>query len=121
MSKIKTIQILATIISKLDIKPVIHALKNADIFTESKDAKSALDQLTGEKKAELALLIVAELTPQLGAIGADIPEFVALYYGVSREEADEKDFGEVVRDLLGDEGIRSFFATALRKKVERAH
>ena len=38
-----------------------------------------------------------------------------------REEADEKDFGEVVRDLLGDEGIRSFFATALRKKVERAH
>ncbi len=116
---IKTIPVLTGIISKIDMKPVIKALKTADIFAESKNAQDALDQLTGEKKAELALLIVSELTPQLGAIGADIPEFVALHYGITREEAGEKDLGEVIKDLLADSGLRNFFGTALRKKVER--
>lgn len=121
MLKIKTIPVLSRIISKIDLKPVIRALKNADIFDKSENAKEAVKQLNKEKAAELAFEIISEITPQLDKIGEDLPEFVSLYYGITREEADEKDFGEVVNDLIHDEGIRGFFSTALRKKVEREH
>ncbi len=119
MLKIKTIPVLTRIISKLDLKPVIEIFKNADIFKEAKGKKDALKQLSGEKATELGFAMLAEITPQLGAVGEDLPEFVALYYGISIEEAAEKDFAEVLNDLIHDEGIRGFFATALRKKVER--
>ena len=115
MLKIKTIPVLTRIISKIDVE----SLKNADIFKESKGKKDALKQLSGEKAVELGFEILPEITVQLGAIGEDIPEFVALYYGISEEEAAEKDFAEVLNDLVHDEGIRGFFSTALRKKVGR--
>lgn len=119
MLKIKTIPVLTRIISKIDVKPIVESLKNADIFKESKGKKDALKQLSGEKAVELGFEILPEITVQLGAIGEDIPEFVALYYGISEEEAAEKDFAEVFNDLIHDEGIRGFFSTALRKKVGR--
>ena len=121
MLKIKTIPVLSRIVSKIDLKPVIGALKRADIFDKSENAKEAIKQLNKEKAAELAFEIISEITPQLDRIGEDLPEFVALYYGVSAEEAAEKDFAEVIHDLINDEGIRGFFSTALRKKVEREH
>ena len=119
MLKIKTIPVLTRIISKLDIKPIVNSLKNADIFKESKGKKDALKQLSGEKAVELGFELLPEITAQLGVIGEDIPQFVATYYGISSEEAAEKDFAEVLNDIIHDEGIRGFFATALRKKVER--
>lgn len=119
MLKIKTIPVLTRIISKLDLKPVIELFKSADIFKDAKNKGDALKQLSGEKAAELGFTMLAEITPQLGAVGEDLPEFVALYYGISEEEAAEKDFAEVLNDLIHDEGIRGFFSTALRKKVGR--
>lgn len=121
MLKIKTIPVLTRIISKLDTKPVLDALKDADIFDKANGKKDAVKQLSGEKAAELGFNVLAAITPQLGRIGEDIPEFVSLYYGISREEADEKDLAEVINDLINDKGIRDFFATALRKKAEREH
>ena len=53
MLKIKTIPVLTRIISKIDVKPIVESLKNADIFKESKGKKDALKQLSGEKAVEL--------------------------------------------------------------------
>lgn len=119
MLKIKTVPVLTRIIAKLDLNPAIAALKEADIFAESKDKAEALKQLTNEKAAELAFQILAAVTPQLDKIGEDIPEFVALYKGVSLEEAGEMDLAEIVNDVIHDEGITGFFKNALRKKAER--
>lgn len=121
MLTVKTIPVITRIISKLDTKPIIRILKESDIFEEAHGKKEALAQLKGEKAVELGMEIFSEMTPQLGVIGADIPEIVALYYGISQEEANEKDIAEVINDLIHDEGIKSFFSTALRKKVEREH
>lgn len=118
MLKVKTIPILSRIISKLDIAPIVSVLKKTDVFKESKGKKDALKQLSSEKIVELGFEVLPEITAQLGNIGDDIPEFIALYYGVSREEAGEKDFSEVLNDLIHDKGIRTFFKTALRKKAE---
>jgi hypothetical protein len=52
MLKIKTIPVLTRIISKIDVKPIVQTLKNADIFKESKGKKDALKQLSGEKAAK---------------------------------------------------------------------
>lgn len=119
MLKVKTIPVLLRIISKLDIAPIVSALKKADVFKESKGKKDALKQLSGEKIVELGLTVLPEITAQLCNIGGDIPEFVSVYYGISIEEANERDFSEVLNDLIHDEGIRAFFKTALRKKAER--
>lgn len=121
MLKIKTIPVLSRIVSKIDIKPIVASLKNADVFKEAKGKKDALKQLSGEKAAELGFEILPEITNQIGVIGEDIPEFVSLYYGISQEEANEKDIGEVINDLIHDTGIRTFFATALRKKAGHIH
>lgn len=118
MLKIKTVPVLTRIIAKLDLKPAIETLKNADIFAESKNKNEAIQQLTKEKAAELAFDILAAITPQLGKIGEDIPEFVSLYKGVSLEEAGEYDLFEIVSEIIHDEGITGFFKNALRKKAE---
>ena len=120
MLKIKTIPVLTRIVSKIDLKPVVEALKNADIFKEAKNKQDALSQLSGEKALELGFEILPAITGQLGMIGEELPEFVALYYDISIEEAGEKDIADVFRDILPDKGILNFFSTALRKKVERA-
>lgn len=121
MLTVKTIPVITRIISKLDTKPIIRILKESDIFEEAHGKKEALAQLKGEKAVELGMEIFAEMTPQLAVVGEDIPEFVSLYYGVPKEEAENKDIAEVINDLIHDEGIKSFFSTALRKKVEREH
>lgn len=119
MLTIKTMPMLLKIVGKLDIKPAISMLKELDIFEEPTDKGDAMRQLSREKVGELALAIIAELTPQLGRIADDLPPLVAAYYDISLEEANKKDAAEVINDLIHDEGIVSFFKRALRKKVEQ--
>ena len=118
MLKVKTVPVLARIIAKLDVKPIVKKLREADIFANNADKEQALEEIKGEKAVELGFELIAEITPQLDKIGDDIPEFIALYKGVSLEEAGEMDFSEVLNELIYDEGIRNFFKNALRRKVE---
>ncbi len=119
MLKVKTIPVLSRMTAKLDTKPIVQTLKNADIFKNTGSKKEALAEIKGDKAVELGFELIAEITPQLDRIGDDIPEFVSLYKGVSLDEAGEYDFAEILNELINDEGIRNFFGTALRRKVER--
>ncbi len=121
MLKVKTIPVLSRMIAKLDTKPIVETLKNADIFKNTGSKTEALAEIKGEKAVELGFELIAEITPQLDRIGDDIPEFISLYKGVSLEEAGEFDFAEVLNEIINDEGIRNFFKNALRKKVEQEH
>ncbi len=120
MLTIGTMPIMLKIVGKLDIKPVISMLKNLDIFEEPKDgedAKDALKKLSREKVGVLACEVFAEITPQLGKIADDLPPLVAAYKGISVAEAQKLDAAEVINELVNDEGVRSFFKRALRKKA----
>lgn len=123
MLKIATIPVISRMISKIDLAPIIERVKTVDIFDDTVQEegaeKGAKKALSPEKVGVLGAEVIAELMPQLDKIGADIPEFVALYKGVSLKEANELDFAEVLNELVYDEGIRSFFTVALRKKVEQ--
>ena len=118
MLTIRTMPILLKIVGKLDITPVVNALKGADIFDEPSDAENAVKQLSKEKIGLLGMTVIGELTPQLGKIADDIPALVAAYKGITPSEAEAMDAAEVINELINDDGIRSFFKTALRKKVE---
>lgn len=118
MLKIKTVPVLTRMISKIDVKPVLSALKNADVFDAAANKQDAMKQLTAEKAGELAFELLGEITPQLDKIGEEIPQFVSLYKDVTLEEAGEMDLGEIINELINDEGIRTFISRALRKKVE---
>lgn len=111
MIKISAIPVLTRIVSKLDLKPVMDKLKEIDIFSDKQTG------VTKEQAGILAFELIAAISPQLGKIGEDIPEFVALYKGVSIAEANELDFAAVIGELIADEGIKSFFSTALRQKA----
>lgn len=113
MIKIALVPIMARILSKLDIKPVITKLKSIDIFEKGQQ------KVSNEEMGIIAFEILTDITPQLDKIGADIPEFVAAYKGVSIAEANELDFADIINEIISDEGILTFFKRALRKKVER--
>ena len=121
MLKISVLPHLLKIVSKLDIKPAIAVLKGLDIFenVEGKGKDAVKNELSREKLGILASEIFAELTPQLGKIADDIPPLVAVYKGVSVEEAMDLDATEVINEIMNDEGIVSFFKRALQKKVEQ--
>lgn len=121
MLKVKIIPLLSRIASKIDTKPIVEKLKAADIFKEAKDKNGAIAQLKGDKVVELGCELLPEILPQLGAIGEDIPTLIALHYGVSVEEAGEKNLLEALKDIFSDSGITSFFKTALQKKAEQGH
>ena len=120
MLTIGTMPIMLKIVGKLDIKPVISMLKNLDIFEEPKDAedaKDALKKLSKEKVGVLACEVLAEITPQLGKIADDLPPLVAAYKGISVAEAQKLDAAEVINEFINDEGVKTFFKRALRKKA----
>ena len=121
MLKIKTSPVLLRIISKLDVKPIMEKMKEANIFKDTGSKSAALAEIKGEKAVELGFELIAEIMPQLYKIADDFTEFVSLYEGVTIEEAMEYDLAEIINKLINDEGIRNFFSTALRKKVEREH
>lgn len=112
MLKISMIPVMTRIVSKLDLKPVFARLKDVDIFEDGKVAMSM------EQVGLLLAEVFAEIAPQLDKVGAEIPEFVALYKGMTVEEAGELDIFEVFKELKTDKGILDFFGSALQKKVE---
>lgn len=114
MLKIAMVPIMTRMISKLDLTTAIDQLKSLDIFDSKQKG------ITAEQAGILAFEIISGLTPQLDKIGKDIPEFVALYKGISVEAAGEIDLAEIVAELKNDEGILNFFKRALRRNVERA-
>lgn len=119
MLTIKTIPMLLKIVAKLDMKPVINKLKEADIFDEPTGAEDAMKQLSKEKVATLAFETLAEITPQLGKIADDLPPLVAAYKCTSIAEAERLDAAEVINEFIRDEGVTTFFKRALRKKAEQ--
>ncbi len=119
MLKVATIPVLTRMLAKIDITPIIERLKGIDIFKAPESAEEAKKELDPEKVGVVGAEIIAEIMPQIDKIGADIPEFIALYKGVSLKEANELDFAVVLNELINDSGIRSFFSVALRRKVEQ--
>ncbi len=119
MFNIKALSILLKITSKLDLTPVVDKLKNLDIFSEAKSSKEALSQLTKEKAGLIAAEMMSALLPQLDTVSNFLPELVAAYKNVSVDEAEKLDAIEILKEIMGDEGIINFFKSALRKKVEQ--
>jgi hypothetical protein len=119
MLNVQTMQTLLRITSRLDLTPVIDVLKDADIFTDAKDKKEAIQQITSEKAGELAVTAISALLPQLDAVADFLPELVARYKGISIEDAAKVDAFEVIDELIHDEGMTSFFKRALRGKAKQ--
>ena len=119
MLNVQTMQTLLRITSRLDLTPVIDVLKGADIFTDAKDKKEAIQQITSEKAGELAVTAISALLPQLDAVADFLPELVARYKGISVEDAAKADAFEVIDELIHDEGMTSFFKRALRGKAKQ--
>lgn len=118
MLTLKTIPVLLKIVGKLDLKPLIGVLKEADIFKDPESSRDAIDQLSKEKLGLIAVEAIAALTPQLGKIADDLPELAAAYKGISLEDAYNLDAAEIIGEIIHDEGIKSFFGGLLRKKEE---
>jgi hypothetical protein len=106
------IPVMTRIIANIDLKPVIKEIKECNVFDEK-------EKPTKEQNIEFAFQLFSVLAPQLDKIGADIPEFVSLYKGVSIAEANEMDITEIIKDLSSEKGIVDFFKRALQKKVEQ--
>ena len=121
MLTIETVPQLFKIISKIDAKPIIEKLKNLDVWDDSKidENGNPVIEIDREKVGVLAFEIITDITPQLGKIGGDIPEFIAIYKSISVEEAKRLDLAEVINELINDEGIVNFFKRALKKKIEQ--
>lgn len=119
MLTVRTLPILLKIVGKLDLKPLIGALKELDIFDDVKSATEVTQQLSKEKLGIVAFEVIAALAPQLGKIADDLPQLAAVYKGIGLEEANELDAAELINDLINDEGVTSFFKRALRKKAEQ--
>lgn len=119
MLNVQTMQTLLRITSRLDLTPVIDVLKDADIFTDAKDKKEAIQQITSEKAGELAVTAISALLPQLDAVADFLPELVARYKDISIEDAAKVDAFEVIDELIHDEGMTSFFKRALRGEVKQ--
>lgn len=121
MLTIQTVPQLFKIVSKLDAKPIIERLKNLDVWDENAkdDDGNPVKTLDKEKVGILVFEILAEVTPQLGKIGDDVPELIALYKNVSVEEANKLNFAEVLNELINDDGVVNFFRLAFKKKAEQ--
>ena len=118
MLTIRTMPILLKIAGKLDINPIIAKLREADIFDDPNGKEDAIKQMSKEKLGLLGMEILSVISPQLGRIADDIPPLVAAYKGITLKEAEELDAAEVISEIIHDEGIRGFFANALRKRAE---
>ncbi|MDR1001678.1 MAG: hypothetical protein LBL82_00185 [Oscillospiraceae bacterium] len=121
MITIEMLPILMKIAAKLDLAPIIERVKGADIFEAATDKSEIIKQLSREKLGFLAGEVLSEILPQLGRIADDLPLFVSVYKEVTLDEAKKLDAAEVINEIINDQGIRSFFSRAIRKKVEQTH
>jgi hypothetical protein len=113
MLRIATTPYLMKIVAKIDLRPVIEKLKDNDLFDNDKPVSEQLDK---EKLGIIGMDILSEITPQLGKIADDIVPLVAAYKNVSVEDAENLDALEMISEIINDEGIVSFFKSALQKK-----
>jgi len=118
MLNIKTMPLLLKIVSRIDIAPVIERVKSLDVFKDSKNPQEALTQLKSDKAVEVAAEVLAAIMPQFDKIADYIPELVAAYKNITVTEAEQLDAAEVINEIIFDDGIKSFFSRALRRKVE---
>ena len=114
MLTIRMLPTLSKIVGKLDAKPIIEILKAEDIFTEGEK------NFTNEQMGIIGADIIAAILPQLGRIADDLPALAAVYKGMTLEEVKDLDAADFINELVNDEGIRTFFARALRRKAEQA-
>lgn len=117
MLTVRTMPVLMRTVGKLDLDPIVTKLKELDIFDDVVGKKNALEQLTAEKVGILGMELIPVILPQLDRIADEIVPLVAAYKKVTPEEAEDLDAAEVINEIINDEGIRSFFVTALRKKA----
>lgn len=115
MIKIKLVPILTRMIAKIDTKPIIDILSDPDMVKATGDAKNDLSA----SKMKLGASLIAEFLRQSDKIGEELPEFVAIYKGVSIEETGEMDLIGIISEIANDEGIKRFFTGALRRKIEQ--
>ena len=106
------------IAAKINIKPFIDNYKNKDIDIYDKGVDEngvPYKKLNKEKLGILGFEVIAEFMPQIGNISDDFVPFVAAYKGVTLEEAENFDSIEIIKEIAHDEGLISFFKSALRK------
>ena len=119
MLSIRTMPLLMKIAAKLDTKPIIERLKDMDVFSETQnDDGTVTRELDREKVGLLGVEVFAEVVPQLGKVADDLPPLVAAYKNISIEEALDLDAVGVLKEIVTDTGVMSFFKSALQKKVE---
>ena len=114
MLKVKTIPVILCIASKIDITPIIEAVKKINDFKPTNDKAEAAKQIK-EHKTELGFAVIGALIPQLGAISGDVVELIASYEGISQEEAGELDAIAEIKKLAADTGVVNFFVSALQR------
>ena len=106
MLKIKLLPVIFGIVGKLDLQPALAGIKKAyEAQTEEQDTEAL--------KTEIGFTIIDSLLPQLGKVADDIPKLVAIYKGISEEEAGELDAIEEIKALAADAGILKLFRYAL--------
>ncbi len=122
MLSIRTMPLLMKIAAKLDITPIVEKLKGVDIYNEAQnDDGTVTRELDREKVGLLGFEVITELIPQLGKVADELPLLVAAYKNISIEDALDLDAVEVLKEIVADTGVMSFFKSALQKKVEPAH
>lgn len=121
MLSIRTMPLLMKIAAKLDITPIVEKLKGVDIYNETQnDDGTVTREFDREKVGLLGFEVITELIPQLGKVADELPLLVAAYKNISIEDALDLDAIEVLKEIVADTGVMSFFKSALQKKVEPA-
>lgn len=111
MIKTKALPVILNLVSKLDAKPIIERLKSVDL----KSLDNGKGKLSQEDAVLLGFEVLTEVIPQLGKIQDDIVPFIAAIKDVSIEVAGEMDFLVVLKEIITDKELTSFFKSALMK------
>ena len=119
MLSIRAMPLLMKIAAKLDITPIVEKLKGVDIYSETQNEDGTVTrELDREKVGLLGFEVITEVMPQLGKVADDLPILVAAYKNIPIEDALDLDAMEVLKEIVTDTGVMSFFKSALQKKVE---
>jgi ABC-type microcin C transport system duplicated ATPase subunit YejF len=114
MVKVKYLPQLLRISAKLDLLPLAKVFRMQDLIRPD---QTGLKSLNGEQVAAIGFELMAVLLPQLGSIGDDLAELIALVKGVSIAEAGEMDAIQCVKDVLSEAGVLDFFTQRLKKII----
>jgi hypothetical protein len=70
--------------------------------------------MDAEQKVAFGFEMIAAMMPQLGAVGDDLVELIALIKGVTVAETGELDAIQCVKDVFAEEGMLDFFMQRLK-------